>query len=122
MIIAYDSKTGNVNRFVSKLSMDAVQITEDMMLKDPFVLITYTTGYGLVPQKVLKFLQNNHHNMVAVAASGNRNWGQNYCKSADIISASYKVPILLKFEMSGTQQDIKYFKERVMSIETHRTK
>lgn len=122
LLIAYDSKTGNVKRFINKLEMKAVQIEEDMILNEPFVLITYTTGFGSVPQKVLKFLEKNHHNLVAVAASGNRNWGQNFCKSADTISASYKVPVVLKFELSGTQQDIKNFKERVMSIETHRTK
>lgn len=117
MIIAYDSKTGNVQKFVNKLNMRSIKITEDLILNEKFILITYTTGFGQVPDKVMKFLKNNYHNMVAVAASGNLNWGDNYCKSADIISELYGVPVLYKFELQGTDKDVENFKKRVMEIE-----
>jgi protein involved in ribonucleotide reduction len=122
MIIAYDSKTGNVKRFVNKLNMNVVQISEDTVINEPFVLITYTTGFGQVPKKVAQFLDKNHENLVGVAASGNKNWGDMFCKSADTISDKYKVPVVAKFELSGTKKDVENFRERVMTIETHRVK
>lgn len=124
LIVAYDSRTGNVKRFVSKLDMDSIQITEDSVINEPFVLITFTTGFGQVPPKTAKFLERNHRNLIAVSASGNKNWGDSFAKSADIISESFGVPVILKFELSGTPNDVVFFKERVQEIgkQTHRTK
>ncbi|KZD37795.1 Ribonucleotide reduction protein NrdI [Bacillus cereus] len=39
--------------------------------------------------------------------------------SADKISAKYEVPIVSKFELSGTNNDVEYFKESVREIATH---
>lgn len=113
MLIAYDSKTGNVKRFVTKLKLPAVQIDESMTLDEPFILVTYTTGFGQVPERVRSFLQHNSGRMVGVAASGNRNWGERYGKSADIISEQYNVPVVSKFELSGTSGDAERFKQEV---------
>lgn len=122
MIIAYDSRTGNVQRFIDKLNVEAIKIDEDLVLEENFILVTYTTGFGEIPPKTLNFLRNNHQLMVGVAASGNKNWGNNYCKSADTISALYNVPVLFKFELSGTEEDIENFKARVINSETYRVK
>ena len=46
MLVVYDSKTGNVKRFVKKLNMKAVSVDERTEVDEPFVLITYTTGFG----------------------------------------------------------------------------
>ncbi|TKI79065.1 MULTISPECIES: class Ib ribonucleoside-diphosphate reductase assembly flavoprotein NrdI, partial [Bacillus cereus group] len=54
-----------------------------------------------------------------VSASGNRNWGDMFGASADKISTKYEVPIVSKFELSGTNNDVEYFKERVREIATH---
>ncbi|GAA4851468.1 class Ib ribonucleoside-diphosphate reductase assembly flavoprotein NrdI [Paenibacillus vulneris] len=116
MLIAYDSKTGNVRRFVEKLNMRVVQIEEMMTVNEPFVLITYTTGFGQVPQKVMSFLQKNHANLMGVSASGNRNWGEGFARSADLIAKLYKVPVVSKFELSGTKQDVERFKQEVRLV------
>ncbi|RPK20028.1 MULTISPECIES: class Ib ribonucleoside-diphosphate reductase assembly flavoprotein NrdI [Paenibacillus] len=116
MKIAFDSRTGNVKRFVGKLEMDAFNISEIDYADEPFALITYTTGMGMVPQKTLDFLEKNHKNLVGVASSGNRNWGNNFAKSAEIISVMYGVPILLKFELFGTDNDIKSFKQALDNL------
>ncbi|MEW4368258.1 class Ib ribonucleoside-diphosphate reductase assembly flavoprotein NrdI [Paenibacillus kandeliae] len=119
MLIAYDSKTGNVRRFIGKLkhtSVQAVQIEEALQLNEPFVLITYTTGFGQVPERVTHFLEKNHNRMLGVAASGNRNWGDNFGKSADLISALYNVPVVYKFELSGTTGDAQRFVQEVEKI------
>jgi protein involved in ribonucleotide reduction len=117
MLIVFDSKTGNVKRFVHKLNMECLQISEDLVVGTPYILITYTTGFGNVPKSVEKFLINNHNYLIAVAASGNRNWGNFYCRSADKISEQYDVPIILKFELSGTNRDIETFKEGLRKFE-----
>lgn len=115
--IVYASRTGNVRRFISKLDMEAVAIDDDeMLVNSPFILVTYTTGFGQVPKKVSAFLERNYRHLVAVAASGNRNWGDSFAKSADVIAQTYGVPIVLKFELSGTDQDVKQFKERVEAL------
>lgn len=113
MLIAFDSKTGNVKRFIQKLDLPAVQINEGMTLEEPFVLITYTTGFGQVPTRVSAFLEHNHERMLGVAASGNRNWGDKFAKSADLIAERYRVPVVAKFELSGTKKDAERFKQEV---------
>lgn len=127
MLIVYDSKTGNVRRFFNKLGLPAnkgIEISAGLKVHEPYILLTYTTGMGQVPQTTLDFLKINHPNLHAVVASGNKNWGQNFALSANQISTMYGVPILHKFEMSGMPEDVEIVRERVQSIsyETYRTK
>ncbi|MFF2886858.1 class Ib ribonucleoside-diphosphate reductase assembly flavoprotein NrdI [Paenibacillus sp. NPDC057967] len=119
MLVVYDSKTGNVKRFIKKLNMRAVPIDEQNQVDEPFVLVTYTTGFGQVPEKVNSFLEMNHNMLRGVSASGNRNWGPGFAKSADTISQKYHVPVISKFELSGTSQDTLHFVERVQAIEAY---
>lgn len=122
MVIAYESKTGNVRRFVNKLNMRAVEIHEDTVLDEPYVLVTYTTGFGQVPPKVSAFLERNNSLMLGVSASGNKNWGTNFAKSADMIASRYHVPVISKFELSGTMKDVERFKEGVDRIAAYTVK
>ncbi|MHA6484800.1 class Ib ribonucleoside-diphosphate reductase assembly flavoprotein NrdI [Paenibacillus sp. strain BS8-2] len=117
MLVVYDSKTGNVKRFINKLNMRSMSIDNETEINEPFVLVTYTTGFGQVPDKVNSFLKTNHGMLRGVSASGNRNWGSGFAKSADTISSMYDVPVILKFELSGTSLDTEYFVERVRAIE-----
>lgn len=119
MLIAFDSKTGNVRRFVKKLNLPYIEIEEDMVVDKPFVMVTYTTGFGQVPAKVLSFLNRNHALLRGVSASGNRNWGTSFAKSADIISSLYGVPVISKFELSGTSRDVDLFTRGVEAIAAH---
>jgi protein involved in ribonucleotide reduction len=102
--------------------MDNIHIQDGLIVDEPFILITYTTGFGQVPPNVLDFLKNNHKYLIGVAASGNRNWADSYCASADIIANQYNVPIISKFELFGTKTDVEYFKKRVSEIEAYRIK
>lgn len=112
-MIYYASLTGNVRRFVSKTGLAAEEIQPGLTAAEPFILVTYTIGFGMVPPKVARFLEANGGLLKAVAASGNRNWGDNYGRAGDIIAKQYKVPLLLKFELAGTEDDVKRFTERV---------
>jgi protein involved in ribonucleotide reduction len=117
MVIVYDSMTGNVKRFVNKLQMPSVKIHDDLKMDDDFVLVTYTTGFGSVPDKVKKFLDENAEYLKGVSASGNRNWGNSFAASADKISLEYNVPVLTKFEMAGTKKDVEHFIKGVEQLE-----
>jgi protein involved in ribonucleotide reduction len=115
MLLVYDSLTGNVQRFIRKIpQFPSVKITPNLVVNEPFILVTYTINFGQVPQNTKQFLERNGHYLKGVASSGNRNWGTTYCKAADILSNTYHVPILLKFELSGTDNDIKQF---IMEVE-----
>jgi protein involved in ribonucleotide reduction len=111
--IYFDSLTGNVRRFTERLPFEARNIAEVTSVESPFILITYTTGFGSVPPTTAEFLREHGDKLIGVASSGNRNWGNNFGKAADRIALVYNVPILLKFELSGTDHDIKTLTERV---------
>ncbi|TVX97365.1 class Ib ribonucleoside-diphosphate reductase assembly flavoprotein NrdI [Cohnella terricola] len=119
MLVAYDSKTGNVRRFVEKLKLPSIQIEESMDIDQPFVLVTYTTGFGQVPEKVKSFLQNNYSKLRGVSASGNRNWGDGFAVSADRIAEMYGVPVISKFELSGTTRDVERFVQEVGAVASY---
>lgn len=119
MRIYYASLTGNVRRFIAKTGADATEIVSDMIVDEPFILVTYTIGFGEVPQAVAEFLRTNGDYLRGVAVSGNKVWGANYGKAGDIIAREYGVPLLLKFELSGTNEDIRIFNERVIECATY---
>ncbi|WP_058304239.1 class Ib ribonucleoside-diphosphate reductase assembly flavoprotein NrdI [Gorillibacterium timonense] len=116
MVVVFDSKTGNVKRFVQKLKLPAIQIHDSLKLEEPYVLVTYTTGFGQVPERVSAFLRENHDLLLGVAASGNRNWGDKFARSADLIAEKYEVPVIGKFELSGTMGDAERFRMEVSRV------
>lgn len=114
MLIIYASRTGNVKRFVDKVGIRSINVKETGGKADePYILVTYTDGFGGVPYEVEEFLKDNHKNLIAVGASGNRNWGANFAQSANKISHWYNVPIIIKFELSGTKEDVQHFKKKI---------
>ncbi|MGG0793692.1 class Ib ribonucleoside-diphosphate reductase assembly flavoprotein NrdI [Brevibacillus laterosporus] len=115
-LIIYDSLTGNVDRFASRLEYKKMKVSPELEVKQPYFLVTYTTGFGEVPRSTQEFLKRNYSNLLGVASSGNKNWGQLFGRSADIISFQYNVPILCKFELSGTRNDIERFTQEVNRI------
>ena len=117
MLIAYYSLTGNVRRFVAKTGLATVEIKPGLMLAEPFVCVTGTYGFGQVAGTVSDFLADNSDYLAGVAASGNRIWADNYAKAADIIAAQYGVPIVGRFELAGTDEDVRQFIERVNALD-----
>ena len=120
MKVVFYSFTGNVRRFVKRAELDnTLEINETNASKEitePFIIVTSTIGFGEVPQPVQQFLGKNHEYLKGVAASGNRNWGQNFAKAGVTISDEYNVPLLLKFEIHGNAQDTTEFKEKVVNF------
>ncbi|MED4848299.1 class Ib ribonucleoside-diphosphate reductase assembly flavoprotein NrdI [Bacillus atrophaeus] len=126
MIITYESKTGNVRRFVKalqqELDIEAIEITDDTFITQEFIHITYTIGFGEVPERTLNFINNNKNKIRGVVVSGNKVWGENYGLAGDKLSAKFHTPLLLKFELSGTKQDLQKIIQEVQLIDKHNTK
>ncbi len=117
MLIVYASKTGNVARFVARLGLRSLCLKDGReTITEPCLLITYTTGFGQVPEEVLKFVENNHSLVLGVAASGNRNWGASFARAADVLAERYGIPVVHKFELSGTPQDLEIVKEALRAL------
>lgn len=125
-IVFFSSVTNNTARFVEKLDIkDTVRIpihlTRDNIpvVDRPFCLICPTYGGGAtmlhtshdtrpVPPQVRRFLSlsDNRENITAVIASGNMNFGEEFCLSGDVISRKFGVPYVYRFELMGTDKDV----------------
>lgn len=117
MIVYYSSASGNTQRFVERLEVDSIRLPinadEPMPILDqPYVLVcpTYADGEGrgAVPKSVIKVLNHaeNRAHLKGVIASGNRNFGELFAQAGKIIAHKCKVPVLYRFELSGTQHDV----------------
>jgi protein involved in ribonucleotide reduction len=111
----YDSAMGKTERFVLKTQLPCVKIRQGLIIDEPFVLVTYTTGHAEIPPTTLDFLSSNHELMLGVASSGHKNWGKDmFGKAGDKVADMYKVPLIHKFEMSGFPSDVEKFKKGVL--------
>jgi len=118
MILYYDSLTGNTKRFVEKVQKqrpdwEIVKIKPKETIERPGHLITFTIGLGNIPLTTTVFVKNNKDKILSVSSTGNRNWGENFGLAADKISKHYKIPLLMKIEMSGFQNDVEDFIRKV---------
>lgn len=120
MYIYYDSRTGNVERFIQKLKSQRdwsfVKISQDLIPKGDGHLITYTTNFGEVPRSTFRFMESYGEKIKSVSSSGNMNWGQSFGLAADKIATQYHIPLLLKFELSGLPQDVESLINRIEEI------
>lgn len=117
LIVYFSSTSGNTNRFVESLAIRSIRIPLSRKVKypelnEPFVLIcpTYADDDGskAVPKQVIQFLNNakNRTMLQGVIGAGNRNFGELFAHAGSVISRKCNVPLLYKFELSGTPTDI----------------
>ena len=117
MIVYYSSASGNTKRFVEQLGLPAIRLPTEanertLEIEQPFVLIcpTYADGEGrgAVPNSVISLLNNPNNRALikGVIASGNRNFGALFAHGGAIVAEKCNVPLLYRFELSGTQSDI----------------
>lgn len=118
----FSSATENTRRFVEKLGWPAKRIPlrpieEPLVVDEEYVLVVPSYGGGdikkAVPKQVIKFLNNEHNRKLCrgVIPSGNTNFGAAYCIAGDVISRKLGVPILYKYELLGTPEDVKKVRE-----------
>ena len=127
-IVYFSNYSGNTKRFVEKLGLEAIRIpigdsNDPIIVQDRFVLFVPTYGGGseghAIPRQVRSFLNEvaNRNKLIGVVGLGNTNFGEHYCKAADLIAAKTGVPILGRVEIFGTDEDVINIKERLAMLD-----
>lgn len=124
-IVYFSNHSGNTKRFVEKINDNAIRIpisdTADSptIVSNPYVLFVPTYGGGsersAIPRQVRHFLNvpQNRSLLLAIVGLGNTNFGEHYCKAADLISAKTGAPVIARVEIFGTNEDVIKVKERL---------
>ena len=124
-IVYFSNYSGNTKRFVEKLDEhNAIRIPIDwdgnsITLDQPYILCVPTYGGGegraAIPRQVRFFLniKENRNLLRGVVGFGNTNFGEHFCKAADLISAKTGVPVIAKVEIFGTDYDVETVKRRL---------
>jgi protein involved in ribonucleotide reduction len=118
-LVYFSSVSENTHRFVKKLEIPALRIPlraapeTSALVTEPFILITPTYGGGSrkgadVPKQVIRFLnqESNRNLLRGVIASGNTNFGADFCRAGDVVAQKCAVPVLHRFELLGTTEDV----------------
>lgn len=124
-IVYFSNHSGNTKRFVDKLDNTSIRIpinwnpASPVYAKDEYVLMVPTYGGGsersAIPRQVKSFLniEENRNLLRGVVGFGNTNFGDNYCKAADLIAQKTGVPVIARVEIFGTDDDVSKVKERL---------
>jgi protein involved in ribonucleotide reduction len=124
-IVYFSNYSGNTKRLVERLNGTAIRIpitgdsSEPTIVTNEYVLVVPTYGGGsersAIPKQVRQFLnvEQNRSLLRGVIGTGNTNFGDNYCKAAEIISRKTGVPIIARVEIFGTDEDVIKIKERL---------
>ena len=114
MKYAFASRTGNVEEIISSLGIDALRINDGSeSIDEPYILFTYTDGYGDVPAEVENYLMANGTLIQGVVQYEHNKYREAYYKAADQLSEDYGCEILYKVENSGTPEDIENIKKAI---------
>jgi protein involved in ribonucleotide reduction len=116
-LVYYSSTSENTHRFVTKLGLAATRLPVDAgsappEVSEPYILVLPTygggDGKGAVPKPVIRFLNvaANRDLIRGVIAAGNTNFGTGYGIAGDIVAQKCAVPLLYRFELLGTDEDV----------------
>lgn len=137
-LVYFTSASGYTGKFADKLERPASRIplltsAPTLLAQRPYVLLLPTYGgtaaqpgaaaKGAVPKQVIKFLnvEANRALIRGVIGAGNTNFGENYCLAADIIAVKCKVPVLYRFELMGTSEDVAKVNQGLEEFWTHQS-
>jgi protein involved in ribonucleotide reduction len=124
-IVYFSNHSGNTKRFVEKLDNVSIRIpiswnpASPVYVKEEYVLMVPTYGGGseksAIPKQVKSFLniEENRNLLRGVVGFGNTNFGDNYCKAAELIAQKTGVPVIARVEIFGTDDDVNKVKERL---------
>ncbi len=113
----YSSKSGMVRLFAERLDRPVFDLSDSAVRRSvpdgPWVLLTpsYKTGNvnnDTIPEPIKRFLRDpiTRRRLIGIMGSGNRNFGEHYQAAARTIARASGRPILLEFELQGTQWDV----------------
>lgn len=115
-LVYFSSRSENTHRFVGKLGLPALRLPGDASappeVQEPYVLVTPSYGggeaKGAVPKPVIRFLniEANRNLIRGVIAAGNTNFGTAFGLAGKIIATKCAVPLLYRFELLGTAEDV----------------
>lgn len=127
-VVYFSSVSENTKRFVDKLGIPAFRIPIPLNEASAYthnrdsVLVVPTYGGGnegsTVPKQVVKFLNNpeNRKHIKAVIGGGNTNFGVHFCRAGEIIARKLGVPMIYRFEITGTPEEVVEAKERIQAL------
>ena len=106
MKVVYASRTGNVQKLIDRLGLEATKIEDGTeKVEGEYLLITYTDGDGIIPEVVEKFIENNREGLISAAVSGNsERHPVTFCDAADKLCAYYGTNIVSRFEDAGDEK------------------
>ena len=112
LALFYSSSSRNTARFAQKLERPTLELTSDLKITSPFVLLMPTfadgEGRGAVPKPVIRFLNDpeNRGLLRGVIAFGNRNFGNTFALGGRMVAAKCGVPLCQTVELAGTEPDV----------------
>lgn len=115
-LVYFSSQSENTHRFITRLGLPArripLELSARLHIDQPYILVVPSYGgggsRGAVPRQVIHFLNDvsNRRGIRGVIAAGNRNFGEAFCLAGDIIAKKCHIPVLYRFELMGTPDDI----------------
>ena len=132
-VVYFSNHTGNTNKFVERLkevesgNFRRIPIRssggpDPICVSSDYILFVPTYGGGseksAIPRQVRHFLNvpENRDKLRGVVGFGNTNFGDHFCKAAEMISAKTGVPIIDRIEIFGAPGDIERLVERMRLI------
>ncbi len=130
-IVYFSNYSGNTKRFVEKINYEfgnIIRIPIDWDINNPIVVsnryILFVPTYGggseksAIPRQVRHFLNipENRDLLQGIIGFGNTNFGEHYCKAAEMISGKTGVPIIARVEIFGTSEDVQRVQERLEQL------
>lgn len=127
-LVYFSNVSENTKRFVEKLTNSAIRIplkpseAKELVVGAEYVLVFPTYGGGseapAIPKPVKEFLNNsaNRNLLRGVIGMGNTNFGNHYCKAADLVVAKTGVPLIARVELMGTTHDVEKITRRLTDI------
>jgi protein involved in ribonucleotide reduction len=131
-IVYFSNYSGNTKRFVEKINdgsftdyripIDSRDSGACPVPTAPYILFVPTYGGGsersAIPRQVRRFLNvpENRDLLRGVVGLGNTNFGEHFCKAAELISQKTGVPIIARVEIFGTPDDVTKVKERMRML------
>lgn len=124
-LVYYSNVSENTKRFVEKVTDGGVRIpvspsdARNFSVDSEYVLVVPTYGGGAegpaIPRPVKVFLNNpaNRDLLRGVIGTGNTNFGEHFCKAADMICNKTGVPLIARVEITGTPEDVELVKQRL---------